>query len=243
MSKIAVISWSAGKDSAYALMEVLRKTTHEIVGMISAVTEADHLIRVHGVPESFLDRQSVELGVPCIKVPLPEPCPPEVLEERMGRAYERIRAQGVQAIVSGEVQREETRAKRERLTGAAGLEIDFPLWGRHTAEVARGIIDEGLEAMVVCVDPARLDRSFLGRKFDESFLADLPESVDACGEGGEFHTLVTGGPIFRGPIPVRTGPDEEKDGLLYAHVELDTTAPPPERAPSGWPGDPPGSVG
>ncbi len=80
------------------------------------------------------------------------------------------------------------------------------------------MIDSGLVAYLTCVDPRKLDRSFAGRRFDESFLRDLPPGVDPCGENGEFHTVVTAGPMFSAPIPVKIGETVEREGFVFTDV-------------------------
>src|SRR5205814_7968349 len=105
----------------------------------------------------------------------------------------------------------------DRLAGS-GLTPMFPLFGAETAALAREMVAAGLRARVTCVDPRALDRQFAGRDFDASFLADLPESVDPCGERGEFHTFAYRGPMFRHPILVDTGIIVERDGYFFADL-------------------------
>ena len=110
------------------------------------------------------------------------------------------------------------RAYRERQLAGTGIAPLFPLWGRDTHALAREMIDGGLVAHVTCVDPARLDRAFAGRRFDRALLADLPAGVDPCGENGELHTFVSAGPMFQAPIPVRPGAITERDGFVFADL-------------------------
>jgi diphthamide synthase (EF-2-diphthine--ammonia ligase) len=91
---------------------------------------------------------------------------------------------------------EDVRAYRARLLAGTGFDPVFPIWGRDTADLAREFIERGFQARLVCVDTTQLDGSFAGRDFDSRFLADLPPSIDPCGERGEFHTFVSDGPIF-----------------------------------------------
>ena len=107
------------------------------------------------------------------------------------------------------------RAYREEKLAGAGWDAVFPLWGRDTRALAREFIDAGFEAVLVCVDPAQLDPSFVGRSFDSSLLADLPASVDPCGENGEFHTFVYAGPIFDRSIEIVLGEAVMRDGFAF----------------------------
>jgi diphthamide synthase (EF-2-diphthine--ammonia ligase) len=122
----------------------------------------------------------------------------------------------VEAVAFGDLFLEDVRAYREGRLAAAGKRGLFPLWGHDTAALAREFLDAGFEATLVCVDPRVLDSSFAGRRYDEWLLAELPPDVDPCGENGEFHTFVSAGPIFAGPIACVAGEIVERDGLSSA---------------------------
>jgi uncharacterized protein (TIGR00290 family) len=173
---------------------------------------------MHGVRQALLERQVAALGLPAIIVPIPSPCPNAVYETRMAAACARIKGQGVDVMLFGDLFLEDIRAYREKNLAAAGMTPLFPLWGRDTAQLAQGMIASGLVAHIVCLDPKKLDKSFAGRRFDESLLADLPPGVDPCGENGEFHTVVTAGPMFAAPISVTVGDVVERDGFVFADV-------------------------
>jgi uncharacterized protein (TIGR00290 family) len=214
----AYVSWSSGKDSAFALHEARRLGLAEVVGVLTTMNEVHQRVAMHAVRDALLDRQIAALGLPCIKVPLPSPCPNEVYEERLAAAIERIEAEGVRHLVFGDLFLEDVRAYREAQLARAGMEGIFPLWRRDTAVLAREMIASGLVAHLTCVDPRRLDRRFAGRRFDEALLAELPAEVDPCGENGEFHTVVTAGPMFSAPIAVERGEVVERDGFVFADV-------------------------
>jgi uncharacterized protein (TIGR00290 family) len=214
----AFVSWSSGKDSAFALHEAQRLGLAEIVGILTTINEVYDRVAMHGVRNALLDRQIEALGLPAIKVSIPSPCPHEIYEARMVEAYGRIWAQGVRHIVFGDLFLEDIRAYRVEKLSAAGMEPIFPLWKRETAELAREMIASGLSARIVCLDPRKLDSSFGGRRFDSGLLRDLPEGVDPCGENGEFHTAVTAGPMFGRKIPVRVGETVERDGFVFTDV-------------------------
>ncbi len=214
----AFVSWSSGKDSAFALFEARRAGLAEIVGVLTMINEVHDRVAMHGVRNALLDRQAAALGLPCIKVPLPYPCPNEVYEARMAQAVARIKAEGVRHMVFGDLFLEDIRAYREEKLGAAGMHGIFPLWRRDTRALAQDMIASGLVAHLVCVDPKQLDRGFAGRRFDRDLLAALPDTVDPCGENGEFHTVVSAGPMFAAPIPVTVGEIVERDGFVFADV-------------------------
>lgn len=171
---------------------------------------------MHGVRNALLDRQIAALNLPAVKISLPTPCSNEIYEARMAEACAQIKTLGVEHIVFGDLFLEDIRAYRIEKLAAVGMEPLFPLWKRHTGALAREMIASGLVAYLTCIDPKKLDRSFAGRRFDESLLDDLPPGVDPCGENGEFHTVVTAGPMFSAPIPVRPGEIVERDGFVFA---------------------------
>ena len=214
----AYISWSSGKDSAYALCEARAAGLADVVGAVTTFSEVYDRVAMHGVRASLLDRQIAALGLPSLKVMLPSPCSNEIYEARFGEACEELKRQGIRHIVFGDLFLEDIRAYRERQLAALGMTPIFPLWRRPTAALAREMIASGLVAHLVCIDPRRLAREFAGRRFDAQLLAQLPPDVDPCGENGEFHTVVTAGPMFASPIPARVGEVVERDGFVFADV-------------------------
>jgi uncharacterized protein (TIGR00290 family) len=214
----AYVSWSSGKDSAFALCEANRLGLARIVGVLTTINEVYDRVAMHGVRGTLLDRQIAALELPAIKVPLPSPCPNAVYEARMAGACERIKAQGVRHIVFGDLFLEDIRAYRIERLAAAGMEAVFPLWKRDTYTLAREMIASGLVAHIACLDPRKLPRTFAGRPFDEALLRDLPASVDPCGENGEFHTVVSAGPMFAAPIDIAIGETLERDGFVFTDV-------------------------
>ncbi len=200
-----VLSWSGGKDSALALSELRRGGGYEVVGLLTTVTREYDRICMHGVRRSLLEAQARAAGLPLAVVEISAGAPNGEYEARMGEALERFRDQGVRTVAFGDLFLEEIRRYREERLEAVGMRALFPLWGRDTAALAREFVERGFRAMLACVDSRQLDPSFAGRDFDARLLADLPPSVDPCGENGEFHTFVHAGPVLSRPLPVRTG--------------------------------------
>jgi uncharacterized protein (TIGR00290 family) len=212
----AFMSWSSGKDSAFALHEARRLGLADIVGVLTTVNEKYDRVAMHGVRASLLDRQIAALGLPAIKINIPSPCTNEIYEARMAETCAAIKTQGVDHIVFGDLYLEDIRAYREEKLAPLGMTAIFPLWQRPTRALAEAMIASGLVAHLVCVDPKQLDRSFAGRRYDAALLADLPPGVDPCGENGEFHTVVSAGPMFAHPIPVTIGEVVEREGFVFA---------------------------
>jgi len=216
-----VVSWSSGKDSAYALGELLREGSVEVVGLLTTITETFSRVSMHGVRESILEAQAAAAGLPLYKVRIPFPCPNAVYEARMADITRKLRSESVTHVAFGDLFLEDIRAYREEKMRPSGLSPLFPIWGRPTYELAREMIDGGLEATLVCVDPRKIPARLAGRKFDRQLLADLPEGADPCGENGEFHTCVTRAPFFAHPIRVRPGPVVARDGFVFADLDLE----------------------
>jgi uncharacterized protein (TIGR00290 family) len=214
----ALISWSSGKDSAYALSEVLRTRSVTPVGLLTTVTEAFGRVSMHGVRVDLLRQQAEAIGLPLTIVRIPYPCANEVYEREMGEALAKARSAGVRHVVFGDLFLGDIRRYRESRMKEVGMECVFPLWHRPTKSLAREMLRAGFRARVVCIDPRVLADSFAGREFDQRFLADLPPGVDPCGERGEFHTFVTDSPLFRSPIAVQPGEVVIRDGFVFADL-------------------------
>jgi uncharacterized protein (TIGR00290 family) len=218
MSPKAVIAWSSGKDSAWALLEARRAGDYEIVGGLTTVTETFGRVSMHGVREELLRVQLDAAGLPAIVVHIPFPCPNEIYEQKMAVAMADAKQAGITHIVFGDLFLEDVRAYRERQLAGTGITPVFPLWGRPTAALARDMIDAGVEARLSTVDLRKLPASFAGRRFDSALLAVLPSEADPCGENGEFHSFVSAGPMLAGKIAVKVGETVERDGFAYADL-------------------------
>jgi len=214
----AIVAWSSGKDSAWALHEVRRAGAVEVVGLLTTVTETFGRVSMHAVREELLDRQADALQLPCRKVRIPWPCPNDAYEAEMARALAAARGAGVSHVVFGDLFLADVRAYREAKLEGTGLTPLFPLWERDTSRLAREMLDGGLAATLTCVDPRKVDRALAGRAFDLALLAALPAEVDPCGENGEFHTFASAGAMFAGAIPVAAGEVVERDGFVFADL-------------------------
>ena len=214
----AWLSWSTGKDSAWALHELRARGEIEVVRLLTTVNSENRRVAMHAVRESLLDAQADALGLPLLKVPIPPHCANTVYEQAMAAAIEQAKAEGVLHMVFGDLFLADVRAYREERLAACGVTGVFPLWGRDTAALAREMVAAGVRAVLTCVDPKQLSPAFAGRTFDAALLAELPSGVDPCGERGEFHTCAFAGPMFRAPIAVKTGEIVERDGFVFADL-------------------------
>jgi diphthamide synthase (EF-2-diphthine--ammonia ligase) len=189
------------------------------VGALTTVTGDFTRVSIHGVREELLDLQLAAAQLAPRKVRIPYPCPNEIYEREMAAAMAHARADGVTHIIFGDLFLEDVRAYREKNLAGSGLTPIFPLWHRQTATLARDMIRAGVAAHLVCVDLKKLPRGFAGREFDASLLDDLPDGIDPCGENGEFHTFVSGGPMLQDTLKVRLDEIVERDGAAYVDLQ------------------------
>jgi uncharacterized protein (TIGR00290 family) len=209
--------WSSGKDSAWAL-HALRAAEVPVAALVVTVNREFDRVAMHAVRAELVRRQAEAAGLPLRVVEIPHPCSNAEYEEAFRGAVDAARAEGVRAMAFGDLFLADVRAYRERLLAGTGVEPLFPLWGRDTAALAREMLAGGLRALLTCVDPAQIPAAFAGRAFDAALLAELPPSVDPCGERGEFHTFAYAGPMFARPIAVRAGERALRDGFVFADV-------------------------
>ena len=213
-----LLSWSSGKDSAWALQVLRQRGDVEVVGLLTTFNAEFDRVAMHAVRRELVVSQARSVELPLWPVFLPWPCPNDAYEAAMEAAIARAKRAGITHIAFGDLFLEDIRAYREERMAKAGIEPLFPLWGRDTEALASDMVREGVRASVVCVDPAQLDASFCGREFDAAFLEALPAEVDACGERGEFHTFAWDGPAFSVPVFVQPGEIVRRDGFVFADL-------------------------
>lgn len=216
----ALLSWSSGKDSAFALHEILRAGAFEILGLVTTVTDTFKRVSMHGVREALLEQQAEEAGLPLYKIRIPTPCSNEIYEKEMTDFLTAWKEKGMRHVIFGDLFLEDVRNYRVKNLAKVGMEGVFPLWLRDTKKLAQEMIDAGFKAHLVCVDPKKLPHNFSGRAFDKKLLADLPSGCDPCGENGEFHTFVHAGPIFKKPIPIQIGETVEREGFVFTDIDI-----------------------
>ena len=202
-----LLSWSGGKDAAWTLHALRNRPEVEVIGLLTTVTDGFERIAMHGIRRDILHAQADATGLPLIEARIPQQCDNARYETAFADALAqaRVRWPGVQTIAFGDLFLEDVRAWRETLCARLGWRIETPLFGADTAALAREMIENGLQATLCCVDTTQLGGEFSGREFDAALLADLPASVDPCGERGEFHTCVHAGPMFRHPLALHAG--------------------------------------
>jgi uncharacterized protein (TIGR00290 family) len=212
------LSWSSGKDSAWALHALRQQGDYEIAGLLTTINDAASRVAMHAVRETLLEKQAEAAGLPLIKVRIPYPCPNEAYEAAMTEAMARAKRESITAVAFGDLFLEDVRRYRVEKLAPTGIEPVFPIWGIETKKLSRDMVAAGLRARVTCVDPKQLDPKFAGRVFDDAFLDDLPETADPCGENGEFHSFAFAGPMFAAPIAVTPGEIVARDGFVFADL-------------------------
>ena len=218
--KRVLLSWSSGKDSAWALHVLRQQGDIEIVGLLTTVNSEFDRVAMNSTRRTVLEAQAKAAGLPLWTVPLPWPCSNENYESRMRTICDRAVSEGVNVIAFGDLFLQDIRAYREAQLKPTGLEPLFPLWERPTAALARDMIAGGLRAKLTCVDTKQLADTFVGREFDAALLQDLPTGIDPCGERGEFHTCVYAGPMFNKTILLEQGEIVNRDGFAYCDFSI-----------------------
>jgi uncharacterized protein (TIGR00290 family) len=216
--KRTFLSWSSGKDSAWALHVLRADAEVEVAGLVCTVTEAFDRVAMHGVRRSLLEAQARAAGLPLRIVPLPYPCPNERYEAAMRAFAAEAAREGATHLAFGDLFLEDVRSYREALFRDTSLALLFPLWGRDTRALAAEMTAAGLRARIVCVDPSRAPREWAGALFDADFVQAIPSGIDACAENGEFHTFAFDGPMFSAPVRASTGEIVERDGFVFADL-------------------------
>lgn len=213
-----LMSWSSGKDSTWALMQLLNDPAVEVAGLVCTLNGEHQRVAMHGVRRALLETQARRLNLPIHILELPDPCGNADYERIMGAFVARARDDGVTHMAFGDLFLEDVRAYRENHLAGTGIEPLFPIWGQDTRTLARDLLAAGVSTVLTCVDTRQLPGEWVGRPFDATFLDALPASVDPCGEQGEFHSFVTDAPIFDRPIEVSLGDIVERGPFVFADL-------------------------
>jgi uncharacterized protein (TIGR00290 family) len=205
MKEQIIFNWSGGKDSALCLYKILQTQQYDIMCLLTGISEQYQRILMHGVRVDLLNQQAESIGLPLIKMQIPEMPTMEIYEKVMSTTLTDLKNKGATAAAFGDIFLEDLRKYRENKLSELSLKAIFPLWKTPTDKLIREFIEVGFKAIITCVNEKYLDKSFAGRIIDNDFLKDLPDNVDPCGENGEFHSFVFDAPIFNKPIPFEKG--------------------------------------
>lgn len=211
----AIFCWSGGKDSAYCLHKVLAEKSFDVRYLLTTINETFKRVSMHGVREELVQMQAASIGIPLITVRVMEGTNNEY-ERQMETALLQAKAEGINHVIFGDIFLEDLRAYREQQLARVGMTGVFPLWKMDTATLVRDFIEKDFKTILCCTNDAYLGQEWVGREIDESFLAELPQNVDPCGENGEYHTFCYDGPVFHQKVAIIIG---EK---IYKPLEIKT---------------------
>lgn len=220
------MNWSGGKDSAYTLLKVFESEQYLPQVLLTTLSATHNRISMHGVRESLLDKQAIEIGIPLIKIHVPESTDTGAYESKMSETLLDLKKDNFQYSIFGDIFLEDLRKYREENLKKIGMHAVFPLWKIPSSQLIYHILDAGIQTVVTCVNEEYLDKSFAGRIIDRSFIHDLPPHVDPCGENGEFHSFVFDAPYFKNPISYRLGEISQQkythnnDEYSFAFIDL-----------------------
>jgi len=212
------MSWSSGKDSAWALHLLQDDPTIHMLGLFTVTIQKHSRVAMHATRLEMLERQADAVGLPLQTINLPDPCTNEQCDAIIRQFVVESAAKGIECMAYGDLFLEDIRRDRENQLKGTGIDPVFPLWAIPTGELAEQMLSTGLDAYVSSVDLKKLPSRFAGRKWSWEMLQEFPKGIDPCGENGEIHTIVVGGPMFRRPIPVRLGEIVERNGFAYADI-------------------------
>ena len=220
-------NWSSGKDASLALYYLQQDRRYNVECLLTSINKTHNRVSMHGLRRDLLIQQISFIGLPVITIELPEEPSIEEYEQEMICAVKTLTAQHFSCAAFGDIFLEDLRTWRERQLTPLGIKTVFPLWKKDTRGLMKEFLQLGFKSIAVCVDANKLDASFAGRLIDETFLNDLPEGVDPCGENGEFHTFCFDGPIFSKPVSFEKGqkvfreykgPDNQKSGFWFCDL-------------------------
>ena len=218
MKRKALMSWSSGKDSAWAFHKLQQNPEIDIVGLFCTVNKEFDRVAMHGVRVELLQKQAKSIGLPLEIIEIPNPCSNSEYEKIMAQFVERVKIAKIEYFAFGDLFLEDIRNYREEKLQGSGIKPIFPIWGIPTDELSREMISNGLRTVITCINPKQIPKEFVGREFDESFLDSLPETIDPCGENGEFHSFVFDGPMFKEQIEITVGDIVHRDDFIFADV-------------------------
>ncbi len=199
-----ILSWSSGKDAAYSLHKLIKNNQKPDL-LLTTVNKDFNRVSMHGLRIELLEKQAEALDLPLYKIPLDKDVDMASYNKIMSEHLKHLKIQGYNKVHFGDIFLEDLKTYRIKQMQSIQMQTDFPVWGESTEELAVKIIQSGIKAVVISVNAKLLNKNFVGRRFDENFLNDLPTDVDWCGENGEFHTFVYDSPDFKQPVPYSLG--------------------------------------
>ena len=218
MKRKTLMSWSSGKDSAWALQQLLNNPEYEVVGLFSTINKNVDRVAMHGVRVELLKAQANSIGLPVEIINLPDPCSNDDYENIMNAFIDKAKADNIECMAFGDLYLKEIRKYREDQLRDTGIEPIFPIWGIPTHELSNILLENGIKTVISCVDSEQIPEDFAGKNYDHDFLESLPATADPCGENGEFHSFVYNGPMFKEAIEISVGEKYIKGQFVFVDL-------------------------
>ncbi len=218
MKKRTLLSWSSGKDSAWALHILRQQPDMEVAGLFCTINQEFQRVAMHAVRTELVRQQAQNAGLPIQLIPIPHPCSDAEYGTVMKSFVGPAKQQEIDCFAFGDIFLEDIRRYRETNLADSGIAPIFPLWGMATEKLSREMVSSGLRAIITCVDPKHLPADFAGQEFGEAFLERIPAGIDPCGENGEFHTFAFDGPMFKKPVNIAIGETVSRDGFIFTDL-------------------------
>ena len=219
MKKKTLMSWSTGKDSAWAYYQLKNQPEYDLVGLFCTINKVFSRTAMHAVRVQLLQMQANSIGLPLDIIEIPYPCSNAEYEGIMQDFVDDAKSRNIECFAFGDLFLQEIRDYRIKILKDTGIMPIFPLWNQATDKLAMEMINGGLKAVITCVDPKQLNDNFVGQDYDQAFLNALPENVDPCGENGEFHSFVFDAPMFNKKINISVEEKVERDGFVFVDVK------------------------
>jgi uncharacterized protein (TIGR00290 family) len=208
--KKVTISWSGGKDSAFALFKILLTGRYEVTGLHTVINTETKRVGMHGVREKLMEKQAAAIGLPLTKLYLESSETHAAYEKLMYTYYQQCADEGMEAVVFGDIFLEDLKEFRLGLLKSSGLEGIFPLWQCPTKTLIEDFIHAGFRTVICAANAQLFSEDAVGKVIDQKFLSSLKNEIDPCGENGEFHTFVFDGPLFKQPVDFLKGKRTKK---------------------------------
>jgi uncharacterized protein (TIGR00290 family) len=208
-----VMSWSGGKDSSYALYQILKEGKYQVKYLLTNIYQPNGRVSMHGIPEALIEKQAESIGIPLIKLYINEKTHDEY-ELKMKELLLQLKAEGINTVAFGDIFLEDLKAYRESQLAEVEMKAFFPLWKKDTTSLSLAFLKNGFKTHICSIDTGKVPENLVGVDYSTSFLEQLPKNVDPCGENGEFHSFCYEGPIFKKKISIH------KNGIVpkkYAH--------------------------
>jgi uncharacterized protein (TIGR00290 family) len=212
------MSWSSGKDSAWALHLLRQDPNIDVIGLFCTVNKVFDRVTMHGVRSELLKQQADSVNLPLYIIDIPDPCDNDKYVNIMTSFIIEVKKNGIECFAFGDLFLEKVRSYREKLLEGTGITPLFPIWGLPTTALSREMVSSGLKAIITCVDSSHLSTEFTGREYNEAFLNDIPNNIDPCGENGEFHSFAFDGPMFKNSIKIILGKTIRRNAIYFTDL-------------------------